>query len=142
MAYIFILALEVLSFLVRNNKDFKGLNIFDHLFLCTVYADDTTFVLENKESVEELVKTFTLFSSLSGLKPNISKCEICGLGPLKGVEMPVCGMQSFDLTRDAIKILGIYFLYNINLMNQQNYCKAVTSIHGILKTIEDEKSFY
>ena len=32
-AYISILALEVLSFLVRNNKDIKGLNIFDHLFL-------------------------------------------------------------------------------------------------------------
>ena len=77
------------------------------------------FFLENKESIEELVKAFTLFASFSGLKPNISKCEICGLGPLKGVEMPVCGMQSFDLTRDAIKILGIYFLYNINLMNQQ-----------------------
>ena len=32
-AYLFILALEVLSFLVRNNKDIKGLNIFDHLFI-------------------------------------------------------------------------------------------------------------
>ena len=32
-AYIFILALKVLSFLVRNNKEIKGLNIFDHLFL-------------------------------------------------------------------------------------------------------------
>ena len=31
-AYIFILALEVLSFLVRNNKDIKGLNIFGHFF--------------------------------------------------------------------------------------------------------------
>ena len=52
---------------------------------------------------------------------------------LKEVEMEVCGMQSFDLTRDAIKILGIYFSYNIKLMNQNNYCKANTSIHGILK---------
>ena len=74
-----------------------------------------------------------MFSSFSGLKPNISKCEICGLGPLKGVEMAVCGMQTVDLTKDAIKILGIYFSYNINLMNQKNYCKAITSIHGILK---------
>ena len=82
-AYIFILALEVLSFLVRNNKDIKGFNIFDHRFLYTAYADDT-FSLENKESIEELVKTFT-FSSFSGFKPNISKCEICGLGPLKVV---------------------------------------------------------
>ena len=31
-AYIFILALEVLSFLVRNNEDMKGLKIFDHFF--------------------------------------------------------------------------------------------------------------
>ena len=42
-AYISILALEVLSFLVRNNKDMKGLNIFDHLFLYTTFADDTMF---------------------------------------------------------------------------------------------------
>ena len=71
----------------------------DHPFLHTAYADDTTFFLENKESVEELVKTLTLFSFFSGLKPNISKCEICGMGPLKGLEMAVCGMQTVDLTR-------------------------------------------
>ena len=130
-AYIFILALEVLSFLVRNNKDIKGLNIFDHLFLYTAYVDDTTYFLENKESIEELVKTFTLFSSFSGLKPNIAKYEICGLGPLKEVEIAVCSMQTVDLTKDAIKILCIYFSYNINLMNQKSYCKAITSTHGI-----------
>ena len=55
------------------------------------------------------------------------------MGPLKGVEMEDCRMQLFDLTRDAIRILGIYFSYNINLTNQKNYCKAITSIHGILK---------
>ena len=47
--------------------------------------------------------------------------------------MAVCSMQSVDLTRDAIKILGVYFSYNINLMNQENYCQAITNIHGILK---------
>ena len=39
-------------------------------FLYTTYADDT-FFLENRESIKELVKTFTLFSSFLGLKPNI-----------------------------------------------------------------------
>ena len=47
--------------------------------------------------------------------------------------MAVRGMRSVDLTRDAIKIFGIYFSYNINLMNQKNCCKAITSIHDILK---------
>ena len=119
--------------MVRNNKDIKGLSIFDHLFLYTAYVHHTTLFLEKKESIEEFVTTFTLFSSFSNLKPNISKCEICRLGPLKGVEMAVCSMQSVDLTRDAIKILRIYFSYNTNLMNQKNYCKTSTSIHGILK---------
>ena len=93
--------------MVINNKEIKGLDIFDHLLLCTAYADDTTFFLENKESIDELLKTFTLFSSFSGLKPNISESEIFGLDPLEGVEMSVSGMHSVDLTRGAIKILGI-----------------------------------
>ena len=74
-----------------------------------------------------------MFSYFLGLKPNISKCEICGLDLLKGMEMVVSGMQSVDLTRDAIKISGIYFSYYINLMNQKNYCQAITNIHDILK---------
>ena len=122
LVYIFTLTLEVLSFLVRNNKDIKGLNIFDHLFVNTAYADDT-FFLKNKELIEELVETFALFSSSSGFKPLISKREICVLGPLKGVEIQILG----------IKILGIYFLYNMNHMNQNNYCQAITNNHSILK---------
>ena len=47
--------------------------------------------------------------------------------------MAVCGMQTVDLTKDAIKISGIYFSYKINLMNQKNYYKAITSSQGILK---------
>ena len=80
-AYTFIVALAVSSFLVRNNKDVKGFNICDHLFLYTAYADDRLFFFETKESIEELVKAFILFSSFSGLKPNVYKREICGLGP-------------------------------------------------------------
>ena len=60
LAYVFIFAIEVLSFLVRNNKGIKGLNIFDHLLIYTVYGDDT-FFLESKESIEELVKHYLCF---------------------------------------------------------------------------------
>ena len=43
-------------------------------------------------------------------KLNISKFEICGLGPLKGVEMAACGMQSVDLTKDVKKTIK-YLLF-------------------------------
>ena len=55
------------------------------------------------------VKTFKEFSCFSELKPNIAKCEIAGLGPLKRLLEEVCGLKTVDLTNDAIKVLGIHF---------------------------------
>ena len=83
----------------------------------------------NRGTCRNICFVFILF----GFKPNISKSEIFGLVPLQGVEMAVCGMQSVDLTRYAIKILGIYFSCNMNLMNKKKYCQPVTNISGILK---------
>ena len=42
-------------------------------------------------------------------------------------------MQSVGLTRASMMISGIYLSYNMNLMYQNNYCEAITNIHGILK---------
>ena len=56
-----------------------------------------------------------------------------GWAHLKWVKMAFCGMQSVDLTRAAMKILAIYFSYNIYVMNQKNDCQAITNNHGILK---------
>ena len=39
-AYLFIIALEVLFALIKNKVDIKGIDLFDHIFLFTAYADD------------------------------------------------------------------------------------------------------
>ena len=57
--YLFILVLEIL-FLCIENKNIKGLNIFNHIFLYIAYADDTTF-LKDKESLIEVMKAFDIF---------------------------------------------------------------------------------
>ena len=46
-AYLFILVLEILFIFVKNNPKVKGLKTFRHAFLCTVYADGTTFFLKD-----------------------------------------------------------------------------------------------
>ena len=51
---IFVLALEVLSFLVRNNKDIKGLNIFDHLFYTQLMQMIQRFSLKTKNQQRNL----------------------------------------------------------------------------------------
>ena len=108
-AYLFILCLEILFTILNNNKGIKSLKSLGNTFLYAAYADDTTFFLKILASTKELLNTISLFSLLSGLKPNLSKCEIAGIGLLKGVKVAVCGVKCIDLTKDAIKILGIFF---------------------------------
>lgn len=43
-----------------------------------------------------------------GLKPNLSKSEVTGRGDLKGVKVAICGVKCTDLTKEAIKTLGVW----------------------------------
>ena len=70
--YLFILVLEIVFLFIMQNENINGLNIFETTFLYTAYGDDTTIFLKNEKSVIELIKTFNIFSTFSGLKPNKS----------------------------------------------------------------------
>ena len=47
-AHLFILVLETVFNLIKQNKDIHGLTFFDHTFLYTAYDDDTNFFLKGK----------------------------------------------------------------------------------------------
>ena len=60
-ADLFILALDIL-YLIRSKREIKGLAIFDHCYLYSAYADNTTFFLQNTISIKNMVDAFYLFS--------------------------------------------------------------------------------
>ena len=99
----------------------------------TAYADDTTFFSKYEESVKKVMNVFDTFSIYSGLKPNKSKCEIAGIGVLKGVSMELCGMECIDLTKNSKKILVIHFSYNKKIENEENFIKLIKKIENVLK---------
>ena len=72
----FVLCLQTLFTVVRNNKDIKSLKTLGNAFLYTAYADDSTLSLKNLGSIKELLNTISLFLSFSGLKSNLSKCKV------------------------------------------------------------------
>ena len=92
-AYLFILVLEIAFIFIKGNKNIKSINIFDNIFFCSAYADDTTFLLSDEDSVIEVMNAFEKFSLVSGLKSNEIKCEIASIGVLKGVSLAPCGMD-------------------------------------------------
>ena len=65
----------------------------------SAYADDIVFFLSDEDSVIEVINAFHKFSLVSGLKPYETKCEITGIGVLKGVSLAFCGMDCIDLTK-------------------------------------------
>ena len=67
---------------------------------------------------------FKHFSHFSGLKPNKTKCEIAGIGILKGVKVALCDMRCVNLHEDTIKILGIQYSYSKQLENDENFKKV------------------
>ena len=79
-----------------------------------------------------MVDVFYLFWHFSGLKPNVKKSEIAGIGALKGVQVAVCGLHSIDLNNDTLKILGTHFSYNENLKEEKQFYKTITDIQQVL----------
>ena len=132
-AYLFILVIEIFFIFVKNNPKVKSLNFFKHEFLYTVYADDTTFFLKDRNSIIELMNELNTFSNFSGLKPNKTKCEIAGIGVLNGVQVTLCGVKCVDLNIETVKILGVDFSYNKNLEQDKKFSDHIIKIENILK---------
>ena len=57
-----------------------------------------------------------------GLRPNFSKCERAGFDSLKDTKVALCGLKGLDLTKESIKILGVYISYNKKLQDDINFC--------------------
>ena len=124
--------LEILFIFIKKHPEIKGIEIFEHCFLYTAYADDTTFFLKDAQSIQNLVEIFNTFSLFSGLKPKLTKCKIAEIGALKGFQVAVCGMKCTDLCNETIKILGTYFPYNSRMKEECNFLKIVCNVQSVL----------
>ena len=82
------------------------------------------------------------------MKPNKSKCEVAGIGALKGSKLTLCSMKCIDVRLNTVKILGIHFSYNKKIENDENFLKHISSVEKVLKlwrmknlTLEEKSLF-
>lgn len=77
-------------------------------------------------------KSMSNFFFFSGLKTDLTKQEIVGLGVLlKGVQMAVRGMRCVDLCNEAIRILGCYFSYNNRIKEGHNFLRILPNVQSV-----------
>jgi len=102
--YLFLLAVETLATVVRENFNIKGITIEGEETNILQYADDTTAVLSDTNSAHAFFKLLDEFGNLSGLKINSSKTEGMCIGSLKNNEEKPFGIK---WPCSAIKALGV-----------------------------------
>ena len=66
----------------------------------------------------------------------MKKCEIAGIGSLKGVKMVLCEVNSIDFAQGTIKTLGLHFSYNKKLRDEKNFVSHIKSIENLLKILK------
>ena len=88
--------------ILKSNKNFHGINIFNHNFFYTAYADYIVFFLKDLDSIKNILEMLNQFYMVLGLCPNFSKCQIAGIGSLKAAKVALCGLKSLGLTKESI----------------------------------------
>ena len=85
--YLFILCAEVLANAVRKDENIRGINIANVECKRSLYADDTTVILDGSElSISRSLLLLDNFAISSGLKINYKKTEVLWIGSCKDRE--------------------------------------------------------
>ena len=78
------------------------------------------------------MNVFDIFSVISGLKANKSKCEIAGIGNLKRIYVALCGLKRINIMNETVRILRCHFSYNKTLQ-QKATLENISKIENVLK---------
>ena len=109
-ANLFIICIELLAAAVRENKNFKGIPIFDKEFKSKLFADDATFALDVfLKSFNGLINILEAFKSISGLKLNNKKTSVLRIGSLRNTQNEYMKQLNFSWSFESVKTLGITF---------------------------------
>ena len=120
---LFILSAELLAQKIRQSSKSKGINVeINNVNNVEVklsqFADDTTLICKDIESLKENIMIINKFSKISGLKLNKKKTKAIWIGSQrKNKTRPL----AIDITNEPTKTLGIYISYNSNKNNDQNF---------------------
>ena len=133
--YLFLLCAEVLSMMVKNNHEIKGIKVNNSEYCLSQYADDTVIFLDGSpDSMYATFKVLESFANISGLKVNIDKTNSVWIGANKGRNDKICADLRVNWVgiNDTFKILGVIFCTELDNMINLNYQKVLLSIKNLI----------
>ncbi len=133
-ALLFVLIVEILAINIRNNQNINGFNCQDKEIKVSLYADDSTLLLNDFKSMSNAIDTIVDFSKVAGPKLNVEKTEGILLGPFKNTRNSFKGVT---FTNHAIRCLGIYIGHDQAECYQRNWEDKIEKIQLVLEKWKD-----
>ena len=132
--YLFILVVEILGIMVRENDKIKGIIINNTEHKLSQYVDDTEFLLAgDKTSFETCMDVLKLFGSKSGIHLNAEKTCAIWLGSCKNSPVRFMPHVNLDWNPEKFKVLGIWFTNDLTACVQLNYYEKLEDVKHLFR---------
>ena len=123
---LFILAVELLALKIRQDPSCKGTDLPNQREVkISQFADDTTIITNNSESLKPYLQTVEVFGTLSGLKLNRKKTKAMWLGSMKDKNIKIL---EFKTTKEPVKVLGVHLSCNAQKCIDTNFCTKINKM--------------
>ena len=138
--YLFVICAEVLSHVIRENKDIKGIMIGDIESKLSQYADDTTlFLKDDKDTLRCVIDVLRWFDKISGLAINRDKTKVIKIGAARDRRISWEGQFGLNWTH-TFEVLGIeYDVFKLSEITELNLNSKIVKIKKLIRTWSTRK---
>ena len=127
---LFVIAIEFLAQSIRRSKEIKGITVDEHNEVkLSQYADDTTVLLSDVQSLSKLFDLLSLFERCSGLKLNQTKSEMLWLGSMHYRKDTIFDLQ---MSGEPVYALGVHFTYDLEVSEKKFFFDKLGSLKKTL----------
>ena len=123
-----------------QNFDFSEIEKFDFWQFAKLNSREKSifFIREIKFPRKFLPSRY--FSSFTGLKPNLSKCEVAGIGALKEAKVAICGMM---WTRRNLTLEGKIIIFKALALSKVTFLAQVLVIpNQIIDALQQKQKIF
>ena len=125
--YLFILVAEILTLMIDQNTDIKGITVGKKKQIkLTQFADNTTVILDgSQKSVQATLNTLEILSSISGLEVNKDKTKLIWIGSKIKSKSRVDVNAEMLWGENEFTLLGIIFSTDLNNISKIKFEKVL-----------------
>ena len=138
-ALLFIFVVEILANKIRSATNINGLTLQNrdefYNYRISQYADDSVVILNNFAEIPPILELLDKFGELAGLRINVEKTKIIGLGPLKNRVKNVHNVEVVS----CIKTLGIYVGHDKHLCTERNWSDKIMKMKILLQRWQERQ---